>query len=95
MKHEWKGRVAFAELAEAIGCDSDEIMGAQPRRDGQLWTVIYTVNTDTLDPTVWGAQLERDGDGILRMINQHGLGSWNQMAAEIEAEIRRRLPEQD
>jgi hypothetical protein len=46
----WKDRHAFAEIAEALEIETDEVMAAHPIEDGFL--VLYTINTDTPDAIV-------------------------------------------
>jgi hypothetical protein len=67
MKAEWKGRTAFAEIAEALDVQTDEIMAAMPLGGGQGFVVLYTPEPEL----IWQARLERDSDRVLRLV-KHG-----------------------
>lgn len=63
MKAEWKGRVAFAEVAEAIGCETGDVLAMSPTNQIVMWTT----ETESDDPRLWAAGLRRDERGILRL----------------------------
>lgn len=61
----WGGRSepSFAECAEALGCTTADIMAVQMR--GADCIALYTPAPN--DPMIWGALLQRDDAGILRV----------------------------
>jgi hypothetical protein len=64
---EWRGRVDFAEFAEALGIPSDLVMAVTPRQHGgvQAFVVLYTRPDDRgKPPEVWAQVLTRDADGV-------------------------------
>lgn len=77
----WSGKSSFAELAEALGISTDDVL-ASWNDGGPALKVLYT--RDNYEPTViWCAALLRDQDGILRM---HGepveqVGLWDEIKA--------------
>lgn len=70
MRHrqEWRPGVDFAEFAEALGINTDQIMAAT-KLDGEHATVLFTAEPDEhgFDPDepIYAASLARDADGIL------------------------------
>ena len=59
----WAKGPDFAEMAEALGIKTDQVMMASV--DNPLTTVVlYTPDPDG-QPPVWRAELARDADGIL------------------------------
>ena len=65
MRSEWAPRTAFAEVAEALGVATDEVMAAVRRGDRVF--VLYSTDTSDLDSAlVHEAILEPDADGVLR-----------------------------
>ena len=63
---EWHRRVEFAEVAEALGVETDLVFGTQVAVDG-VWTVLYSPDGDEPE-RVFGVLLRRDTDGVLRQI---------------------------
>lgn len=66
VRHEWRGRAAFAEAAEAVGVATSDVLALVP--DDAGFRVLWT--TDTESPTalrLWGATLRRDSSGILSL----------------------------
>lgn len=92
---EWKGRGAFAEIAETLGVPTDCIMAATagPKKT----TVIYTAEPDEhgIDPDepILCAYLARDHDGILRTLDVPIMTAltWRDIEADIEAHLRERF----
>ena len=72
-KAEWHGRSDFAEVAEALGIDTDGVMAMTVVGDDEGWLVLYTPEhaDDPRDSLVHKALLERGADGVLRMV-KHG-----------------------
>lgn len=72
MESRWLSRVDFAEVAEAVGVSTSDIMAAlvDPDRHGQVF-VLYTKGIEALAPaevadaTVYIQRLVRDESGIL------------------------------
>ena len=61
---QWKHGPDFAEIAEALGINTSDIMAAMPKEDGIL--ALYTTETEKLErATTWFAQLHRGDNGIL------------------------------
>jgi len=83
-RYEWKDRTAFAEMAEALEIDTDEVMAANPLKDDKGFVVLYTVNTDSPDAIVWEALLARDDDGILRREKHRGLCPLSEFMARLD-----------
>lgn len=69
---EWVGRVEMAEVAEALGVQSDEVMAVHS--DG---IVLWTTETFSLgdEATIWRAQLGRDADGLIVVGPKESLGT--------------------
>lgn len=65
---EWTKRASFAQVAEALGVDTDHIMAVQNE------LVLYTPKLDAgADSQVWAAELERDDAGVLRVASREPL----------------------
>lgn len=66
---EFRGRVDFAEVAEALGVTTDKVVAAG-FLDGGLVAAMYTPDhaEDPLDSIVYRTALRRDREGILRTI---------------------------
>jgi hypothetical protein len=79
---EWKSRLTFAEIAEALEIDSDEVMAATPIEDGFL--VLYTTNTHAPEAVVHDALLGRDDSGILRRVKHRTLCPLSEFMARLE-----------
>jgi hypothetical protein len=65
MTVEWKNAPDFAEMAEAIGITTKQIMVAGVT--GEPMIVIYTSPGTGEDADIYTAFLKRDRDGILRL----------------------------
>lgn len=63
MKAEWKGRTFFAEVAEALGCETDQVLAAWRRDDHGVVCALYSVDREA-DPTIYERDLDRDADGV-------------------------------
>lgn len=50
----------FAEVAEALGVNTVDVMAVLPDQ-----TALWTTENDTDDPKIWSCQLDRNADGIL------------------------------
>jgi hypothetical protein len=76
MNVEWHGRADFAEVAEALGVDTDCVMAATVVGDNEGWLVLYTPEhaDDPRDSIVHRALLERGADGVLRMVKHATAG---------------------
>ena len=62
----WAHGPDFAEVAEALGVRTDQVMAMLPR-DG-IVTVMFTPKDHG---RIWAASLERDRGGILQAVNVH------------------------
>ena len=61
VRAEWHDRVDFAEVAEALGIETEDIMAMLPEQ-----IVIFTTDThDDEKSKLWASKLGRDADGIL------------------------------
>lgn len=63
MKVQWGRSPDFAEMAEALGIDTGQVIMAKVD-DPEEMVVLYTPDRDG-EPPVWRAALARDADGIL------------------------------
>lgn len=70
-RHEWARGPQFAEVAEALGLNTDQVLAAS-LRDGR-WFVMFTPRRDGRGD-VWMAVLERGDDGLLRVRRQRRTG---------------------
>jgi hypothetical protein len=63
----WTGRMSFAQIAEAIGCDTDEVVAAMPIDEKQMCMVLYSTGNPQFieDMRLWSVMLVADADGIL------------------------------
>lgn len=86
---EWVKRTDFAEIAEAIGIESDLVISATNRTYGLL--VMWT-RSALPEETIMGSVLVRDDDGIYRVAKTGPtgttLGDW---MAVIESGLRKRF----
>jgi hypothetical protein len=90
MRFEWKHRADFAEIAEAVGCNTDDVMAATgytPDAEpigGVL--VLYTI--DTHGPPdqaiVHRALLERNEDGVLHIVKHAPIATLADFMARVE-----------
>lgn len=62
IKTEWRKAPDFAEIAEALGVTTKQIMALTPTPRGAF--VLYTPEPDS--EIVWSVGLRRDNDGILQ-----------------------------
>lgn len=61
---EWRGLTDFAEIAEALGCDTRDVMAALV--EGGETIALYTTFTDDNERiTLYKCVLQRDADQIL------------------------------
>lgn len=89
MNSEWKSRTAFAEIAEALEIDTDQVMAALPLDGGQGWLVLYTP-----DDWVHRALLGRDPDNVLRRWKHARVCPLDDFMEQANEEIGRRLEEE-
>ncbi len=61
-KAEWRNAPAFAEMAEALGITTIDVLAAWS--DGQATYVLFTRDYASEDSLVLQATLQRDADGI-------------------------------
>lgn len=83
---QWKRGPDFAEIAEAIGCSTSDIMAVMPNELGIL--ALYTTETEKLNhATTWFTRLHRGDDGILKADTpQRANIDLQALFAEMEAE---------
>jgi len=60
---QWKKAPAFHEIAEALGCDTVNIMAALVTPTGIM--ALYAPEPDDVDPMIYSAIIRKDADGIL------------------------------
>jgi hypothetical protein len=81
-EYQWRGRSDFAEIAEALGVRSDQVMAAEV--GGELTLVLYTQDEE---PTlVWAAVLRRGVDDVLFITAppQPRPGLWESIVEQME-----------
>jgi hypothetical protein len=88
---EWKSRAAFAEVAEAVGRPTNEIMAATPVEDG--WLVMYSEGVKD-SSTIHRALLERDAEGVLHITKHATCGTVAEFIARANEEIGARLKDE-
>jgi hypothetical protein len=80
---EWRSAPAFAEVAEALGIATAQVMAVRNPQAGQV-LAFYTAADDA---TVWSCQLHRDVAGVLRPGSRAAHpGLWEDILAEMERE---------
>ena len=86
MRAEWKKAPAFAEVAEALGVQTDQIVGATT--DNGITIALWS-DPGTDDPQTWGIALVRDGDRILRPFGEPELlpGFWANVHDALDAAL--------
>lgn len=85
---EWVSRVDMAQLAEALGIDSDLVISATMREYGLL--VMWTTSDDYSEQ-IMGSVLLPDDDGILRVVKTGPTGSTLQdWADKVAAKMKER-----
>ena len=84
---EWQRRLAFVEVAEALGVNTDQIMATMPRHDYVL--ALYTPHP-TDPPRIYAARLQRDG-GLLNVVGTpvELPGAWDDIRRRMEEELPR------
>jgi len=90
-RSEWRLRRDFAEIAEALGINTDQIMAATRSDDLVIALFMNPPDEHGFDPDepIFGARLARDEDGILRVIGRPVTALMNY--AELRAEIERQM----
>lgn len=61
---QWRKAPDFAEIADALGCDTVDIMAAMLSPDGSYIAMFAPVPADD-DPAIYSSKLARDADDIL------------------------------
>ena len=61
MRTEWHNAPDFAEVAEALGVNTVDVLAVMVDS-----VVLYTPAPDDDDPLIWRTEMGRDADGILR-----------------------------
>jgi hypothetical protein len=86
---EWKGRADFAEYAEAVGCETDEVVTVLGGPDAVM--ILYSpgvggVDPDEIDPAtpMLRTALRRDGDRVLRVVKTEPAGTLGEFMEKIE-----------
>lgn len=87
---EWRGRVFFHDVAEAIGIPSDLVLALRGGKDGTLFALYTTEADETLIRSVL---LRYDRDGILRVatVPREHPGLWEEIKRGADARIRDEL----
>lgn len=86
-RNKWVRAPHFAEVAEALGLNTDQVLAAT-LRDAR-WFVMFTPRRDGCGD-VWMAVLERRDDGILRVRRRRRTG---QTVEGLADELKRHLDE--
>lgn len=83
----WAKRVEFAEVAEALGVPTDQVMAmAEPRDRAIPSTVLYTPEPDST--LLWVGVLQRKLDGALVVLHTESRpGLWEQITEYAETGI--------
>lgn len=90
---EWRGRADFAEYAEAVACETDEVLSAAEK--GGVAAVLYSPGVgglrkyEELDPDtmILKAILRRDDDGVLRVDETGEAGTLGEFMAQVEGKM--------
>lgn len=82
----------FAEVAEAIGVSTGDVLAARPSEEGETYTVLYSPDGQAEDPEVLGCRLTRDADGILVKGPDVSRGHWSDIKAQINSAMAKRFP---
>jgi len=64
MNTQWRNAPDFAEIAEALKCQTVDIMAALATPDGSFMAM-FTPEPDAEDPMIYSSMLRRDADDIL------------------------------
>lgn len=85
---EWHGRSDFAEVAEALGIFTDEVMAMTKVGQDEGYLVLYSTGTaDEATAVVHRALLERGADRVLRMTKHHRMGSLSEFMERADEEL--------
>lgn len=82
----WAGRAAFAEAAEALGIDTDQVM-ATAEIEGRT-SVLFTTDKVKADPMIHSATLTRNEDGVLRPGVSQPYMRWSKFMVEAGLETK-------
>jgi len=83
MRAEWKQAVAFAEVAEALGVNTTDILAYGPDM-----LVLFSPESDQKDPEIYSAVISRDADNILRPGPWKKAGTFSALIADMEERAR-------
>ena len=87
-RSEWRPRVDFAEVADALDVRTDQIMAARNPASAEVW-VLFTP-TDEEPPRVFSATLRRGLDDVLRLdgdLTEHP-GAWEEIVRSAEERLK-------
>lgn len=85
---EWRDRVDFAEVAEALAINTDQVMAI--KRVTHLMVIVIYTPTEDCRGAVWWAVLERDSYGVFNVRRNEPTG---QTTDDVEQQIRKHMEE--
>jgi hypothetical protein len=85
---EFRSAPDFAEVAEALGVNTVDIMAWSPQVGA-----LFTPEPDQDDPVIYVSLMDRDADGILRAGPWMAYGTVSKFQAEADEQIRKTLRE--
>lgn len=84
-------RSDFAEYAEALGVDTNTIMGAHTEDGGRSWSVCYTPDGfDDSDPVILG-RIWVNNEGIMETISTKKIATVGDWKREVDLLMRKAL----
>jgi len=86
---EWKKAPAFHEIAEALGCNTVDIMAALVTPTGIM--AMFTPKPDDADPGIFSSMIRKDADGILVASPARFVESTSSFMANMNDQIGKRL----
>jgi hypothetical protein len=86
-KFEWRGRMDFAEVAEALGVPSDMVMAVQ-----STGVAIWTEGVADDDP-MWWARIGRDSDDVIVVGPRIIFGTVGELNDRLADAMREAFPE--
>ena len=90
MKTEWHNAPDFAEVAEALGVNTVDVLAVMGDQ-----VVLFTPAPEDADPMIFRSQLGRDGDGILVAGPRHAMCSTSEFHDRMQALIDEAMKEEE